>query len=85
MRKEDEEEEEKGRKDKDSLTLIRCICLSQVSAPLQNQPANCPVLSGALSCCIQSLQLLSMGRQYAGAYLALLEAMKGRFDSVKSQ
>lgn len=78
MRKEDEEEEEKGRKDKDRLTLIWCIRLSQVSAPLQNQLVNCPVLSGALLCCIQSLQLLSMGRQYAGAYLALLEAMKTR-------
>lgn len=78
MRKQEEEEEEKERKDEDRLTLIRCIYLSQVSAPLQNQFVNCPVLSGTFLCCIQSLQLLSMGRQYAGAYLALLEAMKNR-------
>ena len=59
MRKEDEEEEEKGRKDKDSLTLIRCICLSQVSAPLQNQPVIvqcfqvlCRAVSRVCNCCL---------------------------------
>lgn len=78
MRKEEEEEEEKGMKDKDRLTVIQCIYLSQGSAPLQNQFVNCPALSGTFLCCIQSLQLLSVGRQYAGAYLALLEAMKNR-------